>query len=260
LYGGARSEAVEGSPIELLPRVGARWEWSSELALSMALGRSLRVPTIDELHHPREAGFSGNPSLVPETAWEAELSLRAELLEGIGVGAAAFARQIDSLILYINHDAFLIRPENVGAAKTGGAEVELRARSSIGGCAVRSDLAAGVLASELVATGEPLPTAPALTFDAEVELALGLVPEEAPAALYTRFRYASSTAANLEATLTTRPYARWDAGVSVRPASGAVFSVVVTNLTDDRSLETVHKIPLPGRAVLATLLVRSGER
>ncbi|MCB9648336.1 MAG: TonB-dependent receptor [Deltaproteobacteria bacterium] len=78
VYGALRGQGVGGQPFALLPRLGLRYEVTAGLHVRAGVGRSLRTPTLDELYHPVEVAFSGNPELTSERAWEAEVGVGFE--------------------------------------------------------------------------------------------------------------------------------------------------------------------------------------
>lgn len=127
------SELASGT-FFVAPRVGARALLLSrargELALRATLGRSLRLPTFQELFgDPRL--FSSSIGLQPESAWAGELGLRGALtlLAGrlrLSLDLAGFARHIQNLIDQRQNGPFL-QAYNVGAAQMLGGEVEVRA-------------------------------------------------------------------------------------------------------------------------------------
>lgn len=240
----------------LLPRLGGTLELSPGARVRAALGRSLRAPAIDELFHPSEAGFAGNPALLPESAWEAEAALRL-WSDALGAELTVFGREASDAIAYVNQNAFVIRPENVGAARVAGMELEAWARGDLGVGEGRLDLAASGTWSRLEASGAPLPGAPPAAVDLEVSLAPRLG-GRAPLAVHSRAHAALAATANVSGTLRVEPYLRWDAGVTAEPWSGATVSLLVLNLLDHRALESLNKIPLPGRSLLVTVRLETG--
>ena len=253
IFAALRTELITGLDAQVMPRVGVRWTALDELSLTVAAGRSYRTPLLDELYHPLERGLAGNPDLLPESAWEGEATVSWVPIEEVSISVSGFVRQIDDTILYINRNAFVVRPENVGAARAAGAELELAALAEIADTELRFDVAAAVTGTELEASGEPLPTRPLLTGFGSLTIA----PRWAPLDLFTRVQLASGTHANLRATLPVEPYVRWDAGVTAMMDEHATASLVVENLLDEQANETLNKIPLPGRTVMLT--VRIGQ-
>ena len=224
------------------------------VSLRAGVGRSTRVPTFDELYHPSQRGLVGNPELVPEAAWEAEVGVEHRRRR-FSVGASLFARRIENTILYVNRNAFVIRPENLGVSHAAGAELDADGRLDLGPVRCRGEVSATLLASRLSDTSAPLPTRPPLIVDARLSLEPKIASRR-PLEVFSRIRHASETKANLQNTIVVDPYLRWDAGVVVRPSSGVVASLLVTNLLDDRGLVTVNKVPLPGRTVLASVTIK----
>ena len=253
-----RAQLIRGQPFQLLPRLGASWRASDAFTLSLALGRSVRSPSLDELYHPTEAGLEGNPALVPETAWEIESKAELQVGPSTTLSVTGFARSVDDTILYLNRNAFVIRPENAGGSNTAGAEIEGRLAAAAGRIRIEADLSGAAMISELAATDARVPTQPALSSD--VGALIGLVDHDGAdwIELWSRVRLVGPTTANLSGTLTTEPFVRWDAGLSTRMFDAGTFALVVTNLLDEEALETVNKIPLPGRMVMVSLAVTTG--
>lgn len=243
-----RGEALTGQAFALLPRAGLRIEPSPELTLRLGAGRSLRTPAIDELYHPFVGGFSGNPALRSETAWEADAQASFAPIERLEIALTMFGRVISNTIIYVNH-ALLIRPENVGDARAAGGELEVSFSRRLGPLTTAVDLAGGLLLSELVVTGRPLPAQPRSSLGAEAVASLG------PFSLSSALRYLSSTTVNLQGTLEVSPYLRWDVELAVRPVDSAVVTLSMLNVLDDRTLESIQKIPLPGRLMFVAVRV-----
>jgi outer membrane receptor protein involved in Fe transport len=254
---GALRAAVDGElGAVVLPRVGATWALHERAALGLAVGRSYRAPALDELYHPTTSGFAGNPRLRPEDAWEGELSLRLRPHALLRVALAGFVRRVGAGIVYVNQNAFTVRPENVGEASVAGGELEAELGLDVGALRWEASVAASATASRLDVSGVALPTAPPLSLDLELRASW----RRGPLALsaYTRGAAVSGTSANLAGTVPVDAYARWDAGAAVALQDCCTLGVAVDNLLDDRTLESVFKVPLPGRTLLATLRVEAG--
>lgn len=241
-------EAVSDQGVYALPRAGLRWDPVPGWTVRLGVGRGLRVPTLDELYRPPEPGLVGNPELVSETAWEGELAVDMKL-GPVEAGAAAFARRIDRPILYLNRNAFVVRPENLNASTAVGLEASVFWADSFGPLGLSVDLSGSWLRARLDETGEPLPTQP--EWSGFGSLGLSLFEVEA----LTRLRGVSTTQTRLRGNPDNDipPYVRWDVAVSGRPVAGVEVGVQVSNLLDDRSLRTVNKLPLPGRTVMTTV-------
>ena|GEM_PF-5861682 len=239
---------------QLQPSMGGTLYLSDTWLWRSSVGRAFRAPTLDELYHPTQNGYSGNPNLQPESSWEIETGLRWLLDRNVQVDFVGYFRQMDDLILALNRNAFEIRPENTNEASITGFEIE----SSYGLPTKFVELAlfasAAFMWTRSEVTGEPLPTRPALSGYFEARLK---APQEALDAFefYSSWRGLSSTTTNLQGTLEMPSYHRVDAGATYEIFPGATFSLSVTNILDDKSLVTVNKLPLPGRQFLASLRV-----
>lgn len=247
-FGALRAEGLEGQALALLPRAGVRWAPSAPWTLSLGAGGSVRAPAIDELFHPAVPGFSGNPELRSETAWEAEVSASVTT-ELARARLVAFGRLVDDTIVYANRNAFEVRPENVGASRAAGLELELGVDGELAGLVLAVDTSATLLHTELAASGAPTPTQPPWSFGGELSARRGAVRAT------TALRAFAATTANLQGTVEVPAFLRWDAGLELEPFDAAVLSVFVSNLLDDRTLQTVNKLPLPGRAAFVALRV-----
>ncbi|MEQ8273509.1 MAG: TonB-dependent receptor [Deltaproteobacteria bacterium] len=246
VHGGVRAVHVGPRGFHLLPRVGAAWTATTALELRVGVGRALRTPALDELYHPPEVGFVGNPDLLPETAWEAELS--AHLLRPVRIVAAVFARRIRDTILYLNRNAFVVRPENVGDADALGGELEIAATRTFGGFEVAGVASSSLLWSRLAATGARLPTQPVLSYAGQASVSRWRT------TLFSAVRGFSRTFTRLRPAddNVVRAYFRWDAGLTVLPFDDVSIAVTVENLLDTRTLQTLNRYPLPGRTAFLT--------
>lgn len=256
VVGVVRAAVASELGVVVLPRAGITWALHERVALGLAIGRSYRTPALDELYHPTTSGFAGNPGLLPEDAWEGEFSLRLRPHALLRVALAGFARRVEAGIVYVNQNAFTVRPENVGAASVAGGELEAELGLDLGALRLEATAAASATASRLDVSGVALPTAPPLSLDLELRASWrrGTLSLSA----YTRGAAVSETAANLAGTVPVDAYARWDAGAAVALEACCALGVAVDNLLDDRTLESVFKVPLPGRTLLATLRVEAG--
>ena len=247
---GVRVEAAGQQPALLLPRLGVDYAFADGWSLRAGASRSARLPTLDELYHPPEAGYVGNPELLPESAWELELALIVEA-GGLRLGLTAFGRRLEETILYLNRNAFAVRPENLGAARALGVEAELRYQTELGPLVLGTELSGAWLEAELDATAAPLPTQPRFTGAGALDVAWG------PFELGLSGRAFSSTFVTLRPTdeNVVPPFLRADASLILAPVEHFSVAASVLNLFDDRSLTSVQRIPLPGRTWLITLRI-----
>jgi vitamin B12 transporter len=252
IYGALRTEMITGQDAAILPRAGLVVEPAEAITVRVGAGRSVRTPAIDEIYHPSENGFSGNPDLRSESAWEAEAAVALRVADVLLLTLTTFGRLVQQTILYLNRNAFLIRPENVGDSRAVGEELEARVTERVGPLSIRTDVAASVLASELAATGRPLPTQPSWSLAGEIVVALDRFE------LASALRQLSATTANLQGTVEVPAYLRWDEVVTIRVIESAAVTLSVLNVLDERRLESVQKVPLPGRTVFASVRVQGG--
>ena len=240
--------------LQLQPGVGATYFLSEEWLWRSSLGRAFRAPTLDELYHPTQNGYAGNPELQPESSWEFETGVRWLADSNLQFDIVSYFRRMEDLILTLNRNAFEIRPENAGGANVTG--LELESRYAIPTSFFELSLLATTAAmwTQSAVTDEPLPTRPYLTGYVELRLK---TPEDISHSIevFSSWRGLSSTTTNLQGTLTMPAYSRVDVGGSYQISPGAAFTFSVTNILDDKGLMTVNKLPLPGRQFLASLRV-----
>jgi outer membrane receptor protein involved in Fe transport len=261
LTGGLRGSLVAPGTLALLPRLGLEVWPTTALALVVGAGRSLRAPTIDELYHPAENGLVGNPGLVPETAWDVDARARLWALDALRAEVGAFARRVEDTLVYVNRNAFVVRPENLGPSRAVGLEAELGLDLAWSGVvALDASAALGLTWTALDVGEAPLPGAPVAALDAGLAArpALGAAITRAlggpwPLELFTRLHATTAATANASGTIEVRPYHRWDVGLSLALPDGLGLALQLQNLLDVRTLETLHKIPLPGRTWTAVL-------
>lgn len=262
LFGAVRVEKVDGQALAVLPRAGASYRLSEAWSLRAGVGRSLRSPAIDELYHPPEAGFAGNPELRAETAWEAEAGMTLVPHPVLEISTTLFGRLIDDGILYLNQNAFLVRPENFGDARAAGAELEVSVGDRVFGLDATLEASGSLFFSRLAEGTGPIPTRPPWGMAVRGALAAPELFGLHTSGVALTVRALGDTWANLAATQPIEPFLRADLSLFVEPSSSASIALSVTNLFDDRTLETVHKLPLPGRAAFLTVRVstdRGGE-
>lgn len=110
----------------------------------LALGRSYKAPeprqiiprryTLNNGNNPANADYAGNPKLLPELAWNADLGYEYSWGEGTWLGVNGYAKRIqnvvlDDLVQY--QQRWLIHPGNFGVATIQGLELDLRLPLSI---------------------------------------------------------------------------------------------------------------------------------
>ncbi len=248
VFAAVRAAFVQGQGLAILPRLGTHWDLGEHLGVGLALGRSLRTPTLDELYHPQETAYVGNPMLDPELSWEVEANAgyTAKLWS---LKLAGFARRMDDAILYLNRNAFVVSPENVGPARALGLEVEAQGRTLVGPVRVNVIGQASLLDSVRVETGKRLPTQPVWSFAFEGSAQYRVVRLSSAVRgigpTYVNFRPSSGNQ--------VPSYLRWDLGFSAQVHPDLRFGLDVLNLLDVQTLASVNRFPLPGRSVFLSL-------
>lgn len=241
LFAAVALEAASDQGSWALPRLGLRWS-ADALQLDLSAGRSLRLPTLDELFRPPEPGLVGNPGLVAETSWDGEGSVAwsGRHFEARG---AVFGRVIEDPILYLNRNAFEVRPENLDRSWALGAEVEAEGSLWLGPVRLSARMAGTLIEARLEATGERLPAQPVWTGFFRGTARWGRVE------LASRVRLAGPTQTRLRAAPDNEvpTYARWDVSLRAALPAGFRLGLRVDNVLDDRGLRTLNKLPLPGR-------------
>jgi iron complex outermembrane receptor protein len=119
--GAPRTEVVPVARLALVEHVGGA------VTLRANVGRYSRLPSLTELFG--DSGFLlGNPALVPESGWNADLGVHAPWQRGRVSGtvdAAGFAALVDQLIQF-QQDAYgRARALNIGRARVLGVEASL---------------------------------------------------------------------------------------------------------------------------------------
>jgi len=111
---------------QLNPRLGISYRVKDEINFHASIGRAYRAPNFDELYWPSTSYVSGNPDLVPETAWAYEAGLRYINEEGDCRGEfSLFRKNVESLINWATGDDGIWIPSNIDSARVYGIEVIL---------------------------------------------------------------------------------------------------------------------------------------
>lgn len=112
----------------LSPRLGARVVLTPALSLRATLSRAARAPSLGELYGDR-GSLQGNPALVPESAYQADLGAVFEARRGrsrVFTEVALWGRRADDLIALAQTSRATLRPFNTGAAWLAGVELDAR--------------------------------------------------------------------------------------------------------------------------------------
>lgn len=251
----APSPAVDGASA----RVAVVHTSVTDLRLSFAASRSLRLPSLYELYG--DTGYVlGNPGLRPERGHGLELGVAwspSAITGGhLTVDAAGFVTFVDDLIQLVQNAQGVARPDNVDAARLAG--VELGASADLFGL-LRARAALtwldAVNTSDIPARrGKRLPFRPRWTVHTRLELYRDLG-GAALSELGARVELDHVSGNHLDhANLVSVP-ARLLVGVGAYATlwdRQLRLDVAVRNLTDDR-VQDLSGFPLPGLSAMVTL-------
>ena len=249
-------------PTAWLPGLGGIVELAPGLRFKANWKRVMRRPTFTELFHPDWGEIRGNPTLLPERGWNADVGFE---LAAPGSGrsrdlrltARAFQRELDQGIEWLLNVNNAFMPLNTGRARALGVEVAVGARLF-----ERLELNASYTWTDAHYLGST-DTGAALQIDADRRMAH--VPEHAAALqaqlalgaakLWSDLRYESEIVFQV-GSLTPQPAAfQVDAGIALKPhelASFAFFPAGLTLTVEGDNLTSVQRydslgLPLPKR-------------
>jgi outer membrane cobalamin receptor len=171
LVPGIRFDYTEGFGGEWMPRIGAVVQPLSWLRFKANYERSYRVPNFDELFFD-EQSLRGNPNLLPEDAWNADLGLelgfeRLGPLEAVSLEFAVFRNDIDNSIVFQVVSPSVVQATNTGQALVRGLEVAGSVRV-IEWVTLSANYTH--LDTEVEATGNPLPGRPRDEANGRIEI------------------------------------------------------------------------------------------
>lgn len=247
-------------------RLGARWQVAPWLALLANGARAVRVPTLTELYG-LSASVRGNSALAPESAYTADAGLRARVAgdaatgPALGLDAFVFAQEARELIAFRRSSLGVIRPFNVGRARTLGAELGagLRLWDRVGFDAAVTWLDARDTTPNRQVTNDLLPFRSRSVATAHVEV--DVLPPRARGAwnrttLGARVFDRSSRYADPAGLIVIAGHTTLDAEALLELWSRRLaLRLAWVNVTDARSFDAVG-LPLPGRSWFAGLEAR----
>jgi vitamin B12 transporter len=115
-----RFDDITGAGSRLSPKIGWRMELGDGIILKANWGRAFRAPTFEELY--RQEGFIiGNPDLLPEKSWSADVGFVYETGD-IRLEADYYEGRATDLIEYVLGSGHRFRPLNFGKAHLSGIE------------------------------------------------------------------------------------------------------------------------------------------
>jgi vitamin B12 transporter len=248
-----------GLRLDHLTDVGTEPSFSARLsaALTRALsaeayaGRAFRAPTFYEKYGPPLGYTRANPALRPEDGVEAGAGLRYAR-GGLQVDASLFGARLSRAILYLNRNAYEVRPENAGSLWRGGGELSAALRPKP---YLQQGAGVELLVSRLDATGAPVPTSPLLRLRSRTELSFARLWSALPLRVYLDGRAQSQSSSNYHGELTVPAQASLDAGLAYAIGERGSLAVEVRNLLGADSRVDMHQVPLPGRQLMASLVL-----
>jgi vitamin B12 transporter len=241
-------------------RVGARVALGSGLGLLANAGHYVRAPTLGELYGVSPLVL-GSPDLRPETGDTMDLGLRWALgdpsaREQLWLDAFAFARDARDLISYRQSSLGVMRPFNVGRARTLGSEIALGGRwlGLFRGDASVTLMDARDRTRGRSITNDLLPLLPRLVLSGHVA-AERAFSRDVRAEIGARVRHVASRYADPAGLIVIPEQTTWDL-----EALGAFWDevlaarAVLRNLADTRTFDVVG-LPQPGRSLWASVEV-----
>lgn len=99
------------------PHLSVLYGWKDRILLHGAVGRTYRFPRLRDLYDYT----AGNPDLDPESAWDFELGVNAEVLPFMVVKVSAFRNEVEDLIY---SPGKFIQFQNIGEVRFQGVEAE----------------------------------------------------------------------------------------------------------------------------------------
>jgi outer membrane cobalamin receptor len=221
------------------------------VVLEAYAGRAFRPPTFLELHGPPSGYVRANPELRPEDGVEVGALLRGQGRR-LHAELAVFGARLDSTILYLNRNAYEVRPENAGALWRGGGELVVAVQPTPWWTQSAS---AELVLSRLDATGAALPATPALVLQQRSQLEAGALWPWLPLGAFVDLRAQGETASNLHGGLRVPAQAVLDLGLAWTQAPWGSLALEISNLLDAQTRVDLRQVPLPGRQLLLTLVL-----
>jgi outer membrane receptor protein involved in Fe transport len=123
-YGGLRAERWSEDKVQWAPRVGFRWtihddeDWAQ--SLRSGLGRAYRIPSLSERHIDL-GSVRGNPDLLPEIGWSADLGWTLKHPWG-SFALTPFATYYQRSILFMPQSFYVVQADNARDALALGVE------------------------------------------------------------------------------------------------------------------------------------------
>ena len=108
------------SDFAIVPKLGFLWTITKSFFIRNNYFRNFKFPEFEELYWTGSGGI-GNPDLVCEDGWGADLGITWHITDNIKLDSAVFAQYIQNSIHWFGSGS-IWRPENVGEAFNAGAD------------------------------------------------------------------------------------------------------------------------------------------
>jgi len=247
-----------------LPGVGAIWQIAPGLRAKGNWKRIARRPTFGDLFHPDWGFIRGNPALLSERGWNADLGVElasagAGLVTELHIQADVFQREIDEGIEWLLNVNNAFMPVNTGPSRALGFEVGLGARLF-----ERLQVGASYTYTDARYLGGG---ASGAAFQSDVERVFPHVPEDmvalnaslelGPVQPWTELRYESEVSYQVGSALLSEAGFQVDAGVILRPhlvpglaflPASVTLSVEAANLNHEQRSDSLGQ-PLPNQTL-----------
>ena len=108
------------SDFAIVPKLGFLWTITDSFFIRNNYFRNFKFPEFEELYWTGSGGI-GNPDLLPEDGWGADLGITWHISDNVKLNSAVFAQYIKNSIHWFGSGS-IWRPENVGKAFNTGAD------------------------------------------------------------------------------------------------------------------------------------------
>jgi outer membrane cobalamin receptor len=237
-----RLEYDSGFGFRAVPGLGVWYEPHSLVRLTANVGRSFRLPTLEELYF--DTGFvQGSPDLDPEDSltWDAGIEVGRGRPWSLKV--SYFENYVFNMIMFAPVSAFLIRADNSGSAVMRGVETQAGVKWKW----LELKAAYTFLFSKFTDTGNELPARPAHVFSGTVGFVAG------PFKLSVMPSWQSQFYLDTFESLYEEARFRLDARLEIKPRPWIAIVFDFNNLTNKTDAVDYLQQPLPGFAAFGSV-------
>ncbi|HOH76358.1 MAG TPA: TonB-dependent receptor [Myxococcota bacterium] len=239
-----RLEYAGGAGFLAVPGLGAWYEPHRLVRLSANVGRSCRLPTLEELYF--DTGYvRGNPELEPEDSITWDIGIEVGRDKWWNFKASYFENHGFNMIMFAPESAFVIRAANSGSATLRGVETSARVEWKW------LELSANYtwLYSRLESTGARMPARPEHVFSGLAGFRKG------PFRLFLAPSWQSGFFLDTYQSVREEDRFRLDLGLEIRPRPFVVIAVDFLNVTDKKDSIDFVQQPLPGFSAFASVRI-----